>query len=152
MTILIFKIIYVPSYPIRKIKMPKNGVGSRQGSNEGHLPLKVVFHQRSSSTKGHLPPKVVFHQRLSSTKCCLPPKVIIHQRLSYTKGCLPPKFVFHQRFSSTEGFLPLSSEGEICANFLLLVVLFSGCGLTDSNIATLFFYQKQHLCHKPGHA
>ena len=36
-------------------------------STEGGLPLKVVFHQRSSSTKGHLPPKVVFQQRSSST-------------------------------------------------------------------------------------
>ena len=29
---------------------------SMQGSTEGRLPPKVVFHQRFSSTKGHLPP------------------------------------------------------------------------------------------------
>ena len=40
--------------------MPQSGVGSMQGSTEGHLPMKVNFHQRSSSTKSHLPPKVVF--------------------------------------------------------------------------------------------
>ena len=42
-------------------QMPQSGVGSMQGSNEGRLPLKVIFHQRSSSTEGCLPPKVVFH-------------------------------------------------------------------------------------------
>ena len=41
--------------------MPQSGVGSMQGSTAyGRLPMKVIFHQRSSSTKSHLPPKVVF--------------------------------------------------------------------------------------------
>ena len=35
---------------------------------KGHLPLKVIFHQRLSSIKGHLPSKVIFHQSLSSIK------------------------------------------------------------------------------------
>ena len=37
--------------------MPQSRVGSMQGSTEGSLKPKVVFHQRSSSTKGRLPPK-----------------------------------------------------------------------------------------------
>ena len=36
-------------------------------STEGHLPPKVVFHQKLPSTEGRLPPKVVLQQRLSST-------------------------------------------------------------------------------------
>ena len=74
--------------------MPQSGVGSMHGSNEGHLPLKVVLHRRSSSAKGRLSP--VFHQILSSTKCCLSPKVVFYRRSSSTKGCLHPKVVFHR--------------------------------------------------------
>ena len=85
--------------------MPQSWVGSMQGSNEGCLPLMVIFHRRLSSTKGHLPLKVVFQWRLSSTKGFLPPKVIFHRRPSSTEGHLPPKVVFHQRLSSTGGRL-----------------------------------------------
>ena len=58
--------------------MLQSGVGSMQGSTEGCLPMKVVFHQRSSSTESHLPPKVVFHQRSSSFKGHLPLMVVFH--------------------------------------------------------------------------
>ena len=74
--------------------MPQNGVGSMRGSSKGRLPLKVLFHCRSSSTTGHLPPKVVFHLRSSSLK------VVFHLRSSSTKGFLPAEVVF-QRLSST---------------------------------------------------
>ena len=56
---------------------------------KGHLPLQVIFHQRSSSTEGHLPSggrlplKVIFQRRSSSTKSHLPLKVVFHSRLSY---------------------------------------------------------------------
>ena len=71
------------SYPK---KMPQSGVGSMQGSNEGCLPLKVVFHHRLSSNKGCLPLKVIFHQRSSSSKGRLSPKVVFQQRLSSRFG------------------------------------------------------------------
>ena len=48
----------------------EHGLGIMQRSTEGHLPPKVVFHQRLSSTECHLPqkvPKIVFHRRSSST-------------------------------------------------------------------------------------
>ena len=80
--------------------MPQSGPGSMEGSTEGCLPGKVVFHGRSSSTEGCLPTKVVFHQRSSSTKGCLPSKIVFHLRFSSTEGCLPPKVVFQQRSSS----------------------------------------------------
>ena len=57
-------------------------------STIGCLPLKVVFHQRSSSTEGCLPPEVVFHQRLSSTGGRLQSKVVFHGRSSPKN--LPP--------------------------------------------------------------
>ena len=38
----------------------QSGVGSMQESNEGRLPLKVLFHCRSSFPEGCLPTKVVF--------------------------------------------------------------------------------------------
>ena len=81
----------------------------------------------SSSIKGHVPSKVVFHQRLSSIKWCLPSqavkvksykhffsgnilytllKVFFHQRSSSVKGCLPSKVIFCQRLSSFKGRLP----------------------------------------------
>ena len=76
-----------------------------QGSNEGHLPLKVVFQQRMSSTEGCLPQNVVFHQRSSSTEGRLPLKIVFQQRLPSTESRLPPKVVFHQRSSSNRGRL-----------------------------------------------
>ena len=102
--------------------MPQSVLSSMQGTTEGCLPLKVVFHRllsptegrlppkfvfhpRSSSIEGRLPPKLVFHPRSSSTEGRLPPKVVFHRRLSPTEGCLLPKFVFHRRSSSTEGRL-----------------------------------------------
>ena len=48
--------------------MPQSGLGSMQGSTEGCLPLKVVFH------RGRLSRKLVFHQRSSYTEGRLPPK------------------------------------------------------------------------------
>ena len=98
-------------------RMPQTGVGRMQGSNEGCLPLKVIFHLRSSSTAGCLSPIVVFQQRSSSTEGGLPLKVVFHQRLSSTKGCLPPKavstgshlplrVVFYWSLSSTKSCLP----------------------------------------------
>ena len=48
-------------YAFSWIKMPQSGLGSMQGSTGGHLPMKVVFHQRSSSTNGRLPPKIISH-------------------------------------------------------------------------------------------
>ena len=71
-------------------KILQRGVGSMQGSTEGHLPLKVIFHKASSSTESCIPPKVVFHWRWSSNKSWLPPKVVSHWRLSSTEGRLPP--------------------------------------------------------------
>ena len=50
-----------------------------KGDIEGCLPLKVIFHQRSSSNQGRLPSKVSFHQ-----------------------GHLPLKVVFHRCSSSIE--------------------------------------------------
>ena len=80
---------------------------SMQGSNDGRLQLKVVFHRRSSSNNGCLPTKDVFHRRSSTTEGRLPTKVVFLWRLSSTEDCLPPKVVFHRRSSSTEGRLPL---------------------------------------------
>ena len=45
-----------------------------KGDIEGCLPLKVIFHQRSSSNQGRLPSKVSFHQGH------LPLKVVFHRR------------------------------------------------------------------------
>ena len=87
-------------------KMPKSRVGSMLGSTKGRLPLKVVFHQRTSSTKSRLPQKVVFHWRSPTTEGCLPPKVVTHQRSFSTEGCLPMKVVFHRRSFFTKGRLP----------------------------------------------
>ena len=77
---------------------------------EGHLPLKVVLHRRSSSTegrqwsstKGGLPPKVVFHQRWSSTEVCLPLKVVLHQRSSSTIG--RPKILLRSLLGKVGGW------------------------------------------------
>ena len=54
---------------------------------KGHLPLKVIFHQRLSYIKGYLPSSElsVCHQRFSSIKGCLPSNPIFHQRLSSIK-------------------------------------------------------------------
>ena len=108
--------------------MPQSGVGSMEGSTEGHLPpTKFVFHQRLSSTAGRIRLKVVFHRRSSSTKGLLPSKVVFHRWSSFTYHntlvdllfvrtvnipnlsllpCLevasPLKVVFHQRLSPTE--------------------------------------------------
>ena len=49
-----------------------------RSSIKGCLPMKVVFHWRSSSTRGHPPPKVVFHRRSSSTEGHLSLRVIFH--------------------------------------------------------------------------
>ena len=102
-------------------------------SIQGHLPSKVVLHQRfsfikgpllskvhfhqmSSSIKDHLPPKVLFPQRLSfiedknkrqsSIKGCHPLQVILHQRVFFIKRHLPSKFILHQRSSSIKCHLP----------------------------------------------
>ena len=94
----------------------------------GRLPLKVVFHQKTSSVKGRLLSKVVLCQRSSSIEGCLPllghfhfcpvpcafqqcasrllSKVVSRQRLSSIKSRLPSKVVFHQRSSSIKGRLP----------------------------------------------
>ena len=76
-------------------------------SNEGRLPLKVVFHRRSfsvkDSIKGRLPSKISFHQRSSSIEACLPSQAMFQQRLSFIKGCVPSKVPFHRRSSSIEG-------------------------------------------------
>ena len=72
---------------------------------KGCLPLKVIFHQRSSSTDWHIPPKVIFHLRLSFAKGCLPTKIIFHRSLPSSKGRLLTKVVFHWRLPSTEGCL-----------------------------------------------
>ena len=63
----------------------------------GHLPSKVIFHQRLSSIKGGPPSKVVFHQRSSSIN------VVFPLRLSILKGRLPSVVFFHQRSSSIKG-------------------------------------------------
>ena len=86
--------------------------GTRQHARitKSHLPLKVVFHQRSSSTEGHLPPKVVFHQRSSSPKGCLPPKVFFQRRSSSIQGHLPLKVIFHRRLSSIKGRPPIKGR------------------------------------------
>ena len=62
--------------------------------SKGCPPPKVVFQQRSSSTEGRLPLKIVFHYRSSS------PKGILLRRASSTEGHLPLKVVFHRRLRS----------------------------------------------------
>ena len=89
-------------------KTPVQGAFSSESlfsPSKGGLPLKFIYHWRSSSIESHLPSKVVFHQRLSSINS------IFHLRLSSVKGCLTiksflsSKVVFHERSSSIEGLL-----------------------------------------------
>ena len=53
---------------------------------EGTLKIAQV---KAILLEGHLPLRVVFHQRLSFTEGCLSSKVV------FIKGCLPTKGVFH---------------------------------------------------------
>ena len=45
---------------------------------KGCLPLKVIFHIRSSSPKGRLPPKAIYYPRTSSAKGRIPLKVVFY--------------------------------------------------------------------------
>ena len=74
----------------------------RSSSIEGPLPLKVLFHWRTSCIEGSLPLKVVFHWSLSSIEGSLALKGAFHWRSSSIQGCLPFKVVFHSRSSSTK--------------------------------------------------
>ena len=91
------------NWHIHSRKMPQMGLGSMQGSTEGRLPPKVVFHRRLSSTKDCLPPKVVFHQRLSSINHNKLVDLIFVRTVNIPNLSLLPclEMVYHKRSSST---------------------------------------------------
>ena len=79
---------------------------SRNLCIRSRLPMKVVFHQRSSSIECWLPLNVVFNQRMSYIKGCLPSEAVFHRSSSSIVGHLPSKVVFYWRSSSIIGRLP----------------------------------------------
>ena len=96
------------------------------------LPLKVVFHLRSSSIWGHLPIEVVFHLRSSSIRIvfhwrsCLPLEVVFHWRSSSIGGRLPLEVVFYWRSSFISSNIQFVF-GPLSLNLKFEENLMSGC-------------------------